>query len=81
VAVVRDLAFDLTGQRIVSSGRDGRVILWDTIAGTRLAGWQFPGRVDAVAFANDGRHIAVGNASGTIYILRLPSPLRTAGAG
>ncbi len=71
--VVCDLAFDLTGERLVSSGQDWRVILWNTADGTKVAQWLFHGAVEAVAFANDGRHLAVGNANGTIYILRVSS--------
>jgi hypothetical protein len=33
-----------------------------------------PGPILAVGFAPDGRHLAVANANGTMYILRLAKP-------
>jgi hypothetical protein len=27
----------------------------------------------SVAFAHDGKHLAVGNSNGTVYVLRLPA--------
>jgi eukaryotic-like serine/threonine-protein kinase len=69
--IIRSLAFDSTGRRLVSSDRTGHVILWDVVAGSQIKDWQLPGAVNAVAFSTDGRHIALGNANGSIYVLRL----------
>jgi WD40 repeat protein len=30
-----------------------------------------PGRIGALAFSDDGRHLALGNSNGTVYVLRL----------
>jgi hypothetical protein len=49
---------------------DGRVIVWETGTG-KSRDWKMPGPVGAVAFALDSRHLATGNANGTVYILRL----------
>jgi WD40 repeat protein len=51
-----------------------KLALWDANAGKQLQEWSWPGDIRAVAPAHDGRHIAVGNANGTIYVLRLPQP-------
>jgi len=45
--------------------------VWDAATGKQLHHWQWPGPIEAVAFAHDGQHLAAGNANGTIYILRL----------
>jgi len=37
--------------------------------------------VDAVALAADGRHVAVGNKNGTVYVLRLAEAGRWGGQG
>jgi WD40 repeat protein len=71
-ASVRCVAFTLDGKNLVSAGWDGRVILWDVASGDRLVEWRFPGEVNWVALAPDGRHLATANNNGTIYVLRLP---------
>ena len=44
----------------------------DASSGKRLNRWQWPGMsTTALAFAPDGRHLAVGNRNGTVYVLRL----------
>ncbi len=59
---------------LVSSGFDGRIVLWDVATGEKRREWQLPGVVLSVAFAPDGRHLAAANALGTVYILRLTKP-------
>src|SRR5205085_1217375 len=69
---IRGAAFAPDGKTLaVADG--GNVRLWD-VSGTvskqkRL--WKFPGYVYPVSFLPDGHHLAIGNANGTIYILRL----------
>jgi WD40 repeat protein len=69
--VVTSVSFDGDGRRLVSTGRDGRVLVWDSTSGGRLHEWQLPGLVHHAVFAADGRHIATANGNGTAYLLRV----------
>jgi WD40 repeat protein len=69
----RALALTADGKRIASSDRSGRVIVWDGASGEKLREWQMAGPVWCLAFAEDGRHLALGNGNGTAYVLRLPA--------
>jgi WD40 repeat protein len=69
-ALCKSLAFAPDGQWLAGTQPDGRVIVWNTTTG-EARDWKLPGPVQAVAFAPDSRHLATGNANGTIYILRL----------
>jgi WD40 repeat protein len=78
---VQTLALSPGGEVLVTADATGRVILWNTAflrggAGEQkfLEGWQQPDGVNDLAFAHDGRHLAVANGNGTIYLLRLPLP-------
>jgi WD40 repeat protein len=71
---VFSLSFSSDGALLASAGDDGRVSLWQTSSGKRRQTWQFPGHVQQVLFAPDGRHLLTLNANGTVYILRLPDP-------
>jgi WD40 repeat protein len=71
--VVRDFVFSADGRLLASAGGDGRIMVWETTKGKKLHEWKLPAAAGAVAFAADGRHLAVGNANGTIYVLRLAS--------
>jgi WD40 repeat protein/serine/threonine protein kinase len=67
---VRSVAFNPDGKSLASSGEDGRVLLWDVRTGKMSQEWKLPGPVSAVAFP-DQHHLLLGNANGTLYILRL----------
>jgi WD40 repeat protein len=71
----RSLTFSPDGKMLAATDHTGRVAILDGTAnwGERLPPWQFPAPVSRVAFAGDGRHLAVGTANGTVYILRLPA--------
>jgi WD40 repeat protein len=68
------VAFSPEGRTLASAGYDGRIILWDPASAQPVRDWQLPGAVHWVTFAPDGRHLAVANANGTLYILRLGPP-------
>jgi WD40 repeat protein len=72
-ALCKSLAFSPDGTLLAGTQPDGRVIVWNLVSGEARA-WNLPDPVHAVAFAPDSRHLATGNANGTIYILRLAEP-------
>jgi WD40 repeat protein len=62
-----------TDQMFAATDATGRVVVWSA-TGKKLHEWTFPGPVRCVSFAPDGRHLALGNGDGTVYILRLGAP-------
>jgi WD40 repeat protein len=68
---VNAVAFSPNGSWLASAGEDGQVLLWGMPTGDKQRGWQLPGPVTSVTFAPDSRHLLLGNANGTIYVLRL----------
>jgi WD40 repeat protein len=52
---------------------DNEVLVLDAASGNALFRQQLPGSVVDADFAPDGRHVAVADGDGTVYILRLPS--------
>jgi WD40 repeat protein len=64
------VVFSADGSRVVTIG--GRTVtLWDAADGRKVTSWPLP-HAATVALAPDGRHLAVGNSNGTIWVLRLP---------
>lgn len=68
---VKALAFNPAGTRLASAGPDRKVILWDTATGKQERSWSLVDEPRALAFAPDGRHLAVGCDDGSIFVLRL----------
>jgi hypothetical protein len=62
--------FNVTGSQLACWNRN-KLAIYDPASGKQLHNWDWPGVIGVVAFAHDGKHLAVGNANGTIYILRL----------
>jgi len=56
--VIRDIAFNHTGDLIASGGADGTVRIWETAKWTEIARVQLPSVVIALAFAPDERTFA-----------------------
>jgi WD40 repeat protein/serine/threonine protein kinase len=66
------LAYHPTGKWVAVIGqKSGKVFLYNPADGTLAKSWQFPVPPADLAFAADGRHLAVANPNGTVYILRL----------
>jgi WD40 repeat protein len=65
--VVRNVAFSPDGAILVSSGQDREILLWDAIAGARVRSIGQPGSnpVQVVAYSPRGKHVAVGEVSGS----------------
>jgi WD40 repeat protein len=69
--IVKALAFSPDGKTFASSGQDKRVRIWDVATGQKRREWQFLDEARALAFSSDGRHLAIGNSDGTMYLLRI----------
>jgi WD40 repeat protein len=65
--VVRNLAYSPDGATLVSAGQDREILLWDAIAGARVRSMGQPGSnpVQVVAYSPSGKHVAVGEVSGS----------------
>jgi WD40 repeat protein len=57
----------------LASGTSNRILVWDGTSEGQVQEYVFPDSVHSLAFANDGRHLAVALGNGTIPILRLGS--------
>ena len=71
---VTSLALTPDGRFAASAGRDHILILWDLAALAPVAKYVGDAAFTACTIAVDGRHIAVGDASGRVHILRLEPP-------
>jgi WD40 repeat protein len=70
------IALTPDGRTVAATDRTrGALLVWDTKAGKLLHQWRLPGPSGCIAFAPDSRHLAVGNASGIVYIFRLAERL------
>lgn len=54
----------------LSTDAKGRVLLFRADTGETLRTWRFPAGITAARFAPDGRHLGLGSATGTIYVVR-----------
>jgi WD40 repeat protein/tRNA A-37 threonylcarbamoyl transferase component Bud32 len=69
----RDLTFAPDGKQLAATYDDAHLRLYDVATGKKLREWQMPAPA-GTSFAPDGRHLAVGNINGTVYVLRLDTP-------
>lgn len=63
--------YALGGSAILTQEGNWACVLRDKSTGKILYRWQAPAGGTTLALAPDGRHLALGNANGTIYIVRL----------
>jgi WD40 repeat protein len=68
--IASSVDFGPEGKWFISCDSEGRIVLWDVVQGNEHTAWRWPGRVWTAKFAPDGRHIAVGDGSGVVSILR-----------
>jgi WD40 repeat protein len=60
------------GRTMAGADAEGRhLVVWSTASGERIGEYELPWPVRSLALAPDGRHLAVNNRNGTVYILRL----------
>jgi WD40 repeat protein len=71
---VHALATSPDGKLLLTRGLDGQLVLWDLATGKRLRQWVIREEIGSMAFAPDSRHLAVGLATGVIYVLRVAPP-------
>jgi WD40 repeat protein len=59
------------GHAVLTRGLDGSLVVWDLATGKHRFAWTLPETVGGIAISSDGRHVALGLATGVIYVLRL----------
>jgi WD40 repeat protein/tRNA A-37 threonylcarbamoyl transferase component Bud32 len=71
-----NFCYTLAGERIIT-WLGTRLTVLDAATAKEVQTWTWPGPIATVVPAHDGRHVAVGNTNGTIYILRIPAKSTT----
>jgi WD40 repeat protein len=70
--MISNLAFSPDGRRLITlDSRSAIVTLRHPETGAEVKSWRIASQPHSLAFASDSRHLALGNANGTICILRL----------
>jgi WD40 repeat protein len=67
-AGITSLTFSSDGKALLSSGWDGRVIIWDVTQKKISQEWRFPGGVYQAAFGPTGRQVISANGNGSVYV-------------
>lgn len=70
------LGFAPNGKYVGAVTSDNRLLLWEATSGETMRSWQMGGRIRSLGFCADSRHLATVNGNGTVYLLRMNSPLR-----
>ena len=75
---IRALAYDPSGTRIFSSGRDGVLKGWDASTGKPLGECSIAEDLYAIAISPDGAHIAVADARARVHLIDAKTLVRSA---
>ena len=67
---IASLALSADGKHLAAADRSGYLVVWSTDSDWKKE-WKFEVPLHAVAFAPDGRHLAIAADNSAIYILRL----------
>jgi WD40 repeat protein len=59
------------GHTLCAAGTDSGLIAWDTATGGVVRTSSLPRSPSSIAFAPDGRHLAIANRHGMVLIVRL----------
>jgi WD40 repeat protein len=65
-------AVSADGTRFATASRDNEVKLWETETGKELRTWKLEIPLRNMAYAPDGKHLAVATFNTTAYLLDLP---------
>jgi len=68
---VAGVSFGKRGKILASGDWDGKVVIWDVAERKAIQNWHVPGRIWRLAFAPDGYHLAIGDGSGLVYLIRV----------
>ena len=69
-SVVEAVSFGHKSEILASGDWDGNVIVWEVATGAVIQRWKFE-RIWDLQFAPDGRHLAVGDGSGLIRLMKV----------
>lgn len=70
------VAFNHTGNRLLSCGYSGQLIVWDFPSGKQLHSANARGVLNSVAYSPDDTQIVVASDNGTAQLLELPTSAR-----
>ena len=73
---VNAIAFEPSGMTFATGDADGRVNLWSTATGRRVASYHVGSAISAIAFSPDGQFMAVGDSSGQVGLWDLKTGSR-----
>ncbi len=68
------VVFTPDGKQLVGGTDDGRILFWDCASGKKVREIVSRGKISALSFAPDGRHLATATHIGVACILRLSAP-------
>ncbi|GIW79392.1 MAG: hypothetical protein KatS3mg105_1199 [Gemmatales bacterium] len=69
--VVQKLLFPPEGNRLLSVGNRGQIILWDLETTEKMREWNLGMLVNSAAITHDGRYVAIGKGDGSTAVFRL----------
>jgi WD40 repeat protein len=68
---VSAVKFAPRGDLLAARDGEGNLVCWKAPKFERVGAWRIPSPMPALAFAPDGRHVAITTDSGSVLIVRL----------